>query len=269
MPVPVEMPRSGGFPVHLEDLRVPIQQAQQIVVVTGAGMSSESGVPMFRDAQHALWSDYDPYQLATPAAWRRSPERVWAWYEWRRAKIMSAQPHVGHLALAQWAQQRHLDIVTQNVDDLHERAGSQRVTHVHGSLFAPRCFACNRPAKLPNDVFVNPDAPPSALPTPVCEHCGGRIRPGVVWFNERLPEKPWADALAVVKRADFLLVVGTSAVVYPSATFPEIALNNNVPVLVINPNKTGHTECAAIHHWTTTAAQSLPTLMQISLGLTS
>lgn len=264
--VPLEMPNSGELPTELEDLRVRIQQARKIVVITGAGMSAESGIPTFRDVQHALWSDYDPCQLATAAAWRRAPERVWAWYEWRRAKVMSVQPHAGHLALAQWAKHRSVKIVTQNVDDLHERGGSLEVIHVHGSLFAPRCFACHRPADFPNDVSVSPDVPAGTLATPMCHHCGGRVRAGVVWFNEQMPEKPWSAAVAAVEEADFLLVVGTSAAVYPAASFPEIALDNRVPVLVINPKATGHTGYAAIRHWAATAAQALPRLMHISLG---
>jgi NAD-dependent deacetylase len=259
-------PVPSAFPSHLEALRPHIQQARNIVVVTGAGMSAESGVPTFRDAQHALWADYDPYQLATPDAWRRSPERVWAWYEWRRAKVMSVQPHAGHLALARWAQQRPLRIVTQNVDDLHERAGNQAVIHVHGSLFAPRCSACARPGQFSSNVSVSPEHPVGRLPTQPCEHCGGRIRPGVVWFNEQMPEQPWSDAVAAVEQADLLLVVGTSAAVYPAASFPEIALDKRVPVLVINPNETEHTKYSGIGHWAATAAQALPTLVDISVG---
>ena len=262
-----EKPPQVEWPQQLQTLMPAISKAKKIVVVTGAGMSAESGIPTFRSAQHALWADYDPQELATPDAWRKDPAKVWAWYEWRRAMVMQAQPNAGHLALAQWGRDRQVMVVTQNVDDLHERAGSEHVIHVHGSLFEPRCFSCHRPSTHAQDCLVNPDAPAGSVPPPHCTHCGDLIRPGVVWFTEAMPETEWMLATHVVKNADLLLVVGTSAVVQPAAQFPRMAREKGIPVLVINPVRTNHTRDVSIVHWESTAAQALPALVDRVLSL--
>lgn len=171
----------------LSDLPELLRSAQHIVVFTGAGVSAESGISTFRDDLTGLWSRFDAAELATPDAFRRDPDLVWGWYEWRRMNVLRASPNAGHVAIA--AMEHHvpkLTLITQNVDDLHERAGSGSVIHLHGSLFAPRCFACARPARFPDEFPDEPEGGRRVAP-PKCSHCGGRIRPGVVWFGETLP----------------------------------------------------------------------------------
>jgi NAD-dependent deacetylase len=250
------------WPDQVHQLCAQIGRFRHIAVLTGAGMSAESGIPTFRGTQHALWAAFDFEQLATPEAWQQDPARVWAWYEWRRAVVEKAQPHAGHLALAEWAQHTPLRIVTQNVDNLHERAGSQDVIHLHGSLFAPRCAVCAQP----HTPCANTES--TALPTeaqmepPRCRYCGEKVRPGVVWFNEEMPTQPYEQALAAVATADLLIVVGTSASVYPSALLPKLAQDRGLPVLVINPQTTDHTQLPHAIHWASTAARALPALLQ-------
>lgn len=238
-----------------------IRAARRIVVLTGAGMSSESGIATFRDAMSGLWTRFRPEDLATPEAFARQPAVVWAWYEARRRQVMRARPNAGHHALrelAEWPHVQALDIVTQNVDDLHERAGSAQVQHLHGSLFAPRCFDCGHPFALPPDDGA--DAPgPASLPPPRCARCGGAVRPGVVWFGESLPEAPWRAALARVAAADLVLVVGTSGLVYPAAGLPATARQHGATVAILNPDAQAQGEPGDIV-WRTTAARGLPAL---------
>ena len=214
-----------------------VRDAKRIVVLTGAGMSAESGVPTFRQALDGLWSQYDPEQLATPEAWRRDPALVWGWYLWRMALVRAAQPNAGHLALAVAASTRDLRIVTQNVDDLHERAGSSEVVHLHGGLFAHRCFACAR-AHAAFDIPAA-DAAPLRVEPPRCVHCGGRVRPGVVWFGEDLPQAAYRTAADAAAQCDLMLVVGTSGLVHPAAGLPAIAKRAGALLVEVNPVATG------------------------------
>lgn len=240
-----------------------VRDARHVVVLTGAGMSAESGIPTFRDAQTGLWEHHDPEQLATLHAWERDPEFVWAWYRWRAKLIRDVQPNAGHRALAAWAEDDRTDvwIVTQNVDDLHERAGSPVLAHLHGSIFALRCAECETP-------YDETDAPELALPsTPVerlepprCPRCGGFVRPGVVWFGEDLPRDAFAHAGAVVDTADVVLSIGTSGAVYPAAELPFRALQRGRPVVEINPGETEFSADATAS-WRTTAAVGLPALV--------
>ncbi|WP_409484601.1 SIR2 family NAD-dependent protein deacylase [Arsenicicoccus dermatophilus] len=237
--------------------------ARRVVVLTGAGMSAESGVPTFRDAQSGLWERFDPAELATPDAWARDAELVWAWYAWRAALVRAVKPNAGHRALARWADGSGtaVEIVTQNVDDLHERAGSGVLAHVHGSLFAPRCESCSRPGDL-GDLPVEPVA---RLAPPRCRSCGGRVRPGVVWFGEMLPEGPLRRAEEACRAADLVLVVGTSGLVWPAAGLPLLARDAGVPTVEINPAVTdlsGQVEQV----WRATAAEALPALVDAVLG---
>ncbi len=211
-----------------------LRTAQNILVFTGAGMSADSGIPTFRDALTGLWERFDAQQLATPEAFRRDPPLVWGWYEWRRGKALHAAPNAGHLAIAAWQHLvAQLTVVTQNVDDLHERAGSSRVIHLHGSLHQPRCFDCGHPFEQQGI----PDEPEGGrrLPPPLCGHCGGPIRPGVVWFGEMLPPEALAAAEAAVRSCDVMIVVGTSGLVFPAARLPMIALQLKKPVIVVDP----------------------------------
>lgn len=231
----------------------------QLTVLSGAGASAESGIATFRDAQHALWADFDPAELATEQAWRRDPARVWAWYEWRRRTVMEASPNAGHLALAALESRYAVTVITQNVDDLHERAGSSQVVHLHGSLFAPRCFACARPGTF--DGLPPPaGSPHSRLNPPVCKHCGGKVRPGVVWFGEALPPVAWKAAEAAMVNTSLLVVVGTSAIVQPAARLPERALRAEVPVLEINTAPVLAQQHPAVIPWPFTAASGLSAL---------
>lgn len=219
-------------------------------------MSAESGVPTFRDAQTGLWENFDAAALATPEAWEDDPATVWAWYQWRVGLVRRVQPNDGHLALARWGRSADLRIVTQNVDDLHERAGSPVLSHLHGSLFEPRCSRCDRPVDLPEP----PAEPVPRLEPPVCPVCGGAGRPGVVWFGEMLPQQPWIAATDAVRDADLLLVVGTSGVVYPAAGLPALARDHGVPVVEINPDETDLSD-RVDEVWRTTAAVGLPALV--------
>ena len=219
----------------LQALSAVLRSARHVVVLTGAGVSAESGIPTFRDALTGLWEQFDAEALATPEAFRRDPALVWGWYEWRRAKVLRAQPNPGHRSIA--ALERlvpEVTLVTQNVDDLHERAGSASPIHLHGSLNQPRCFACARPHVLPSGV---PDEPEGGrrLEPPRCLHCGGRIRPGVVWFGEALPEAAWKDAKTAAGSCDLMLVLGTSGLVYPAAGLPKVAAANGARIIQVNP----------------------------------
>lgn len=215
------------------------RNARHVVVFTGAGVSAESGIPTFRDALTGLWERFDPAELATPDAFRRDPALVWGWYEWRRMKVLQAQPNPAHLAIAALAERvPKLTLVTQNVDDLHERAGSRDVIHLHGSLHAPRCFACARPHTLTE----TPEEPAEGrrLEPPRCRHCNGLVRPGVVWFGEMLPEAALQAAFDAAGACDLLLSIGTSGVVQPAASIPRVALQAGAVVVHVNPQPAGH-----------------------------
>lgn len=212
-----------------------LKAAQHVVVFTGAGISAESGIATFRDRLTGLWERFNAEELATASAFRRNPELVWGWYEWRRFQVRMAQPNAAHLAIAKLAQHvPKLTVVTQNVDDLHERAGSVGTLHLHGRLEVPRCFACNRPYTLPQDMLAEP-ANGRLLEPPRCTHCGGRIRPGVVWFGEQLPVQAWQEAMKAATSCQVLLAIGTSGVVYPAAGLPSFALDHGATVIHINP----------------------------------
>ena len=170
-----------------------IRNAEHLVVLTGAGVSAESGIPTFRDAMTGLWENYRAEELASAGGFRKSPPLVWGWYEWRRNMVLQAKPNPAHEALAKLATKvPRFTLVTQNVDNLHERAGSIDVLHLHGSLHSPRCFACARPYVFDSTIPPEINEEKSIEP-PRCSHCGGKIRPGVVWFGELLPEKTLID----------------------------------------------------------------------------
>lgn len=210
-----------------------VRNAQHLVVFTGAGVSAESGVHTFRDALTGLWSNFDPMQLATPEAFLRDPSLVWGWYEWRRQLLLQVQPNPAHLAIAALAQRvPKLTLITQNVDDLHERAGSANVLHLHGSIFAPRCFTCAAPYPFTQAPQMQQE---QALEPPQCPQCQGMVRPGVVWFGEALPEQAMQDAFAAAQACDCLLSVGTSGLVQPAASIPSLAAQHGATVVHINP----------------------------------
>ncbi|HBD21285.1 NAD-dependent deacylase [Dietzia sp. KRD202] len=250
---------SGPHPVADQDLteaRLALAGDGPLVVLSGAGMSAESGVPTFRDAQTGLWERYDPSALATPEAWTRDRDTVWAWYRWRERLVSGAKPNAGHVAVARAQAHRDVVVVTQNVDDLHERAGSSRVHHVHGSLFAHRCDTCDAPM----EVGPPPAEPVDRLTPPNCDRCGGRARPGVVWFGEMLPGRPWDAAVDAVTSAAAVLVVGTSGLVHPAASLPGLAADARIPVVEVNPGPSGLGSEVSVHV-RATAGQALPHLL--------
>lgn len=249
--------RADAFDASLRLLRA----SRFPLAFTGAGMSAESGVPTFRGARDGLWQAFDPQTLATAAAYRADPELVWGWYVWRMGLVRQARPHAGHRALAALqARLPALRVVTQNVDDLHERAGSADVLHLHGSLFAHRCFACGAPhpdIELPADAVSDPRqrrAPPR------CTRCGGPLRPGVVWFGEALPEAVWNAAVKAAERADLVLVVGTSGGVEPAASLVGHARRCGACVVGINPEPTA-LDAAMDACWRAPAGEALPRLV--------
>lgn len=242
-----------------DDVRALVRDARRVCVLTGAGMSAESGVPTFRDVQVGLWERFDPADLATPQAWEADPEQVWAWYAWRACLVRRALPNAGHRALADWQRRPGVDltIATQNVDDLHERAGAGVLAHVHGDLFALRCSACGTASDA---TYPEVSEPVGRLAPPSCQVCGAPVRPGVVWFGEMLPEEDFSAAVEAAQQADLVVVVGTSGLVQPAATIPHLAGARGVPVLELNPVETLVSEAADVV-WRTTAATGLPQLV--------
>ncbi|GGK57134.1 SIR2 family NAD-dependent protein deacylase [Ornithinimicrobium pekingense] len=240
--------------------------AARVCVLTGAGMSAESGIPTFRDVQVGLWERFDPAELASPQAWERDHAQVWAWYAWRASLVRRAAPNAGHEALAAWQRRPGVDlaVVTQNVDDLHERAGAEVLAHVHGSLFTLRCARCDRPSDA---AYPEVTGPVGHLDPPVCGVCGGPVRPGVVWFGEALPEADFLAGADAAREADLVLVVGTSGLVHPAATIPHLAGARGVPVVEVNPRETAVSE-AADEVWRAPAAEALPALVAALAGAT-
>lgn len=222
----------------LEDMVLAVARrlstARHVAVVTGAGISAESGIRTFRDTMEGLWKEFDPQKLATQEAFDADPELVTRWYDWRRLGCLGAEPNAGHRALAE-LERRQRDrgaafvLLTQNVDGLHQRAGSQRVVEVHGSIHAWRCTKTGREARPGPEAFT-------AFPPP--SPWGGLLRPGVVWFGESLPLAALREADHAIGHADVFLSVGTSAVVYPAAGFIEAAAGNGALTVEVNKDPT-------------------------------
>ncbi|MDX2140993.1 MAG: NAD-dependent deacylase [Chloroflexota bacterium] len=211
-----------------------LRASKRPCVLTGAGVSKESGIPTFRDALDGLWAQYDPRQLATMAAFQRNPKLVWDFYEMRRERMRPAQPNPGHHALAALeAFHAGLPIITQNIDDLHERAGSRNVIHLHGLIARNKCVsACKGEPTLIDITTLTWD---SEREPPRCPHCAALVRPDVVWFGEMLPSDKLAAAQAAIASADLMLVIGTSGVVSPAAEMPYIAKRRGAVIIEINP----------------------------------
>ncbi|NJD11806.1 MAG: NAD-dependent deacylase [Gemmatimonadetes bacterium] len=212
-----------------------MRRARRVAVLTGAGISADSGLPTFRGAQHALWSRFRPESLATPEAFAHDPALVWAWYQWRRALVARARPNPGHTALVELeAAVPVCTLITQNVDGLHRAAGSRNIIALHGELLRDRCTGCGR--ESPCTIVASlADAPCERLEPDRCPACGARLRPAVVWFGEPLPEGAMAAASAAVRACEVLLVVGTSGVVYPAASLAPLARTAGARVVVVNP----------------------------------
>ena len=217
-------------------IRVALAEADRVVALTGAGISAESGIPTFR-GPGGLWRNYLPEKLATPEAFAENPRLVWEWYDWRRSIIRRAEPNAGHRALAELERRKtagaqgrsSFTLVTQNVDGLHDRAGSRNIVKLHGDVWTLRCVGCGRTG-------ANHDVPLADLP-PRCS-CGDLLRPGVVWFGEPLPVAEWESAVEASRRAQLFLVVGTSAVVYPAAGLPGLARAAGAKLVIVNAEPT-------------------------------
>ncbi len=221
------------FPAELVET---LAAANKVAVLTGSGVSAESGVPTFRDAQTGMWERYRAEDLATPEAFLRNPRLVWEWYEWRRNLVRQAQPNACHYALARL--ESHLPqftLITQNVDGLHQRAGSQNVIELHGNITRNKCFFEN--------LVVDQWADSEGIP-PACPHCGGPLRPDVVWFGEALPIPALELAWKATQDCELFFSIGTSGIVYPAASLPFLALERGIPIIEINPNETPLTERA-------------------------
>jgi NAD-dependent deacetylase len=218
---------SPGFPKGLISA---LRDAGRVVALTGSGISAESGVPTFREAQTGLWERYDPQELATPEAFARDPRLVWEWYEWRRQLVAEAGPNPGHRALAELDRRGPgFTLVTQNVDGLHERAGSRNVIELHGNVLRSKC-------SLEGEV-VQPEEHDDSVP-PRCARCGAFLRPDVVWFGEMLPAGALEAASEAARECDLFLSIGTSSLVYPAAALPYEALENGATLVEVNPSET-------------------------------
>ncbi len=253
--------------VHIIDLipsalTAALKEAKKIVIFTGAGASADSGIPTFRDALNSHWSKLNPYDLASPEGWEKDKELVWAWYEGRRGDVMKAQPNKEHLGIAQLELDTRysVSVITQNVDDLHERAGSRSVLHLHGSLFSPMCEKCGKSFKFPESPPVNT---PKLMP-PNCQVCDHAIRPGVVWFGEALPQDVFETAEKLALKSDLFLCVGTSGVVTPAALLPLAAKNSGAFVVEINPNPS---DIKADLHWEVSASEGISRILEFVISL--
>ena len=216
-----------------------LRTARKILVLTGAGMSAESGVPTFRDAQSGLWAKFRPEELATPEAFRKQPRVVWDWYAERRATIDRVRPHAGHIALVEM--EAYFDsmlVVTQNVDGLHQRAGSSEVVELHGNIMRSICSATGKTIES-SWIEANPGRPPASP-----HHPGGLARPGVVWFGELLPAGLMERATTAALECDVCFSIGTSSLVQPAASLPFIALRSGAAVIEINPAPTSLSDLA-------------------------
>ena len=229
-----------------------LRAAKFVVVFTGAGVSAESGIPTFRSGANALWANADIEQFANPRGYRRRASDAWRWYARRAQVAREAQPNPAHYAIAEI--ERHAAeflLVTQNIDGLHHRAGSERILELHGTLRRTRCFGCSRYADWPDP-----------LGEPTCEECGGLLRPDVVMFEEDLPPGAMERAMDAARRCDVLLSVGTSALVWPAAEIPHVAIRAGRPVIVVNPHMEGQPEGRSVVHVQSTAAAALPRMIE-------
>jgi NAD-dependent deacetylase len=206
-------------------------KAEQLVVLTGAGMSKESGIPTFREARQGLWAEYDPVEMATYEGFLRNPPLVWSWYEHRFGMVESAEPNSGHLAIAEMEKRLpSVTVVTQNVDGLHQAAGSTHVLELHGSIRRYRCLGGRHTGFTPASFAGQAEKPPR------CPYCQQMLRPEVVWFGEYLPQDVLAEAYSLSQSCDVMLVIGTSGVVQPAASLPFVAKAVGATIIDVNPD---------------------------------
>lgn len=210
-----------------EQIENQVKSAKKVVFVTGAGISQESGIPTFR-GKDGLWRNYDAMKLATIDAFYDNPKLVWEWYNERRQNIFNSEPNLGHKAIAELENFVKVFVLTQNIDGLHQKAGSSNVLELHGSIIKIKCTVCDFKDELLTE-FSN-------LP-PLCK-CGNILRPDVVWFGEGLPQDVWQEAIIQASSCDVMIVAGTSLVVSPANTLPIYAKQNNAVLIEINPDET-------------------------------
>jgi NAD-dependent deacetylase len=235
------------------DLLARLRDAQRVVVLTGAGISAESGIPTFRDALTGLWARYRAEDLATPEAFVRNPSLVWSWYRMRREMVARAEPNPGHRAIARLESRVvRFTLITQNVDGLHRRAGSTDPIELHGSLLRARCSQ--------EGTLVESWDEPETGP-PLCARCKAYLRPDVVWFGELLPQLALRRAREASSDCDVFLSVGTSNLVEPAASLPWLAGSTGAVVAVVNPSMEGQRSGARIHHLVGRAGDLLPALL--------
>ncbi|MHA1943359.1 MAG: NAD-dependent protein deacylase [Candidatus Thorarchaeota archaeon] len=226
-----------------------INASEYLIVLTGAGISKESNIPTFR-GEDGLWRNYDAMQLATPTAFANNPTLVWEWYSWRQGLIAECEPNPAHTTLVKWEEKGILkSLITQNVDGLHRRAGSRNVLEVHGDLWALKCISCNHVERL--------SAPASGIPP--CPQCENHLRPDVVWFGESLDSDIIEQVYIELGKADVCLVIGTSALVQPSASFPLIVKQRGGKLIEVNIEETGLSHVVDVH-LAGKAGEILPTL---------
>ena len=211
-----------------EEISSILKNSKKIVFVTGAGFSQESGIPTFR-GKDGLWKKYDPMKLATIEAFYENPKLVWEWYQDRRTNIINANPNPGHFAIAELEKLRKVIVLTQNIDGLHQKAGSKNVNELHGSIIRIRCTVCD----FSDEILSNFEKLP-----PCCIHCGNILRPDVVWFGEPLPQDVWKNSIIHANSCDVMIIAGTSLVVSPANTLPLYAKQNNATLIEINPEAT-------------------------------
>ncbi len=214
-----------------------IENADYLIALTGAGISRESNIPTFRGVD-GLWRNYDAMELATPQAFRRNPSLVWEWYTWRQGLIAGCDPNPGHVTLSKWEAARLLKtLITQNVDGLHIRAGSKNVLEVHGDLWALKCISCDYRGRL--------EAPADGIP--ICPKCGNHLRPDVVWFGESLDRDVISRVHYELEQADVCMVIGTSSLVQPAASFPLVVKQMGGIIIEINIEETPLTPVVDFH----------------------
>ncbi|HEX4882886.1 MAG TPA: NAD-dependent deacylase [Casimicrobiaceae bacterium] len=236
-----------------------LRNARRVAILTGAGVSAESGVPTFRDALTGLWENFDPLDLATPSAFHRNPKLVWDWYAARRAQVRAVAPNPGHFAAVRIEQRVPAFLLaTQNVDGLHARAGSRRLVELHGNIARVRC------SREPGRIVEAWDEPAGAEP-PRCPSCGAWLRPDVVWFEESLPVDALAAAEDAARACDLLLVVGTSGEVYPAAALPQDAKAAGATIVEVNPSATPLSGLAD-HVLRAPSGVALPALVRAAWG---
>jgi len=235
----------------LEKIADKLKESEKVIFVTGAGISQESGIPTFR-GKDGLWRKYDPMKLATIDAFYEDPKLVWEWYEERRRNILAAKPNAGHLAIAEFEKKKPVRVLTQNIDGLHQRAGSKNVYELHGSIITIKCTSCNFKDEI--------SASFSELP-PICK-CGSILRPDVVWFGESLPQDVWQAAISEASSCDTMVVVGTSLAVSPANLLPVYAKQNGAILIEVNPEETAMSGSMDVSI-RSSAAKALPELVSL------